>query len=266
LEKIPKRKAKCKSCKKSVYPRKEPLSGEQRLYREGDLFLLEELKALTDGFWNDWYKVNKSVLNARKDLAKEWKVDEVSVSIADARWRKSHTDLADATNKQDWSKVYSAYEALLRQVQRERSQDKTPLVELVAGFIVTGYGHNRLKSDYRMDPGIGKSQTMLIEQLTPEPDSVYALINDTQTAKTYCHLLGVSLETVIKRYKDELNDEAELLRKVMDDRNTETVVQHSFYPTKNTTPPEPKLTRTSTFLIFIIAHAVLGVLAFYTYK
>ncbi|TOB51316.1 hypothetical protein, partial [Vibrio parahaemolyticus] len=70
LERVPKRKAKCKSCKKPIYPRKEPLSGDQRLYREGDLFLLEELKSLADGWWHDWYEANKGVLNARKDLAK----------------------------------------------------------------------------------------------------------------------------------------------------------------------------------------------------
>ncbi|HIF9444301.1 TPA: hypothetical protein ACX6SI_000562 [Photobacterium damselae] len=210
LEKIPKRKAKCKSCKESIYPRKDPLSGEQRLYREGDLFLLEELKALADGWWYDWYdwyEDNKGVLNARKDLAKEWNVDEVNVSIADARWRELHTVLAEATEKQDWCRVYSAYEAMLRLVQREKSQDKTPLEELVAGFLVTGYGRERSINGYLLEHRIGRPQYILIDQLTTEPSEVYALVKGTNTAKTYCTLLNVSLDTVISRYKNELKED-----------------------------------------------------------
>ncbi len=207
LEKIPKRKAKCKSCKNSIYPRKAPLSGEQRLHREGDLFLLEELKALADGWWYDWYENNKGVLNARKDLAKEWNVDEVNVSIADARWRELHTVLAEATEKQDWCRVYSAYEAMLRLVQREKSQDKTPLEELVAGFLVTGYGRERSINGYLLEHRIGRPQYILIDQLTTEPSEVYALVKGTNTAKTYCTLLNVSLDTVINRYKNELKED-----------------------------------------------------------
>lgn len=210
LEKAPKRKAKCKSCKKPIYPRKEPLSGDQRLYREGDLFLLEELKALADGWWYDWYEANKGVLNARKNLAKEWNVDEVNVSIADARWRESHTDLAKATEKQDWDLVYSTYESMLRQVQREKSQEKTPLEELVAGLLVTGYGRERSINGYLMEHRIGRPQYMLIDQLTTDPSEVYELVKGTNTAKTYCSLLNVSLGTVINRYKDELKEDDEI--------------------------------------------------------
>ncbi|WP_191116560.1 hypothetical protein [Vibrio parahaemolyticus] len=210
LKKAPKRKAKCKSCKKPIYPRKEPLSGDQRLYREGDLFLLEELKALADGWWYDWYEANKGVLNARKNLAKEWNVDEVNVSIADARWRESHTDLAKATEKQDWDLVYSTYESMLRQVQREKSQEKTPLEELVAGLLVTGYGRERSINGYLMEHRIGRPQYMLIDQLTTDPSEVYELVKGTNTAKTYCSLLNVSLDTVINRYKDELKEDDEI--------------------------------------------------------
>ncbi|WP_114787623.1 hypothetical protein [Vibrio tetraodonis] len=67
------------------------MSGDERLYREGD-FLLEELKALADVWWHDRYEANKGVLNAREKLAKEWNLDEANVSIAVARWRKSHTN------------------------------------------------------------------------------------------------------------------------------------------------------------------------------
>ena len=264
LEKIPKRKAKCKSCKKSIYPRKEPLSGEQRLYCEGDLFLLEELKALADGWWNGWYEGNKGVLNARKDLAKEWKIDEVNVSIADAKWRSLHTDLADATEKQDWDKVYSTYESMLRQVQRDKSQDKTPLAELVAGFVVTGYGRNRKIGDYTMDHRIGRPQFMLIDQLTTEPDNVYDLIKDTLTAKSYSRLLDVSLDTIIKRYKSELSEETELLREIEHDSNREIVVELSSNPAQNTTPSEPNKTKSPKFWMLVVVLAVLGALALST--
>ncbi|QDE31401.1 hypothetical protein [Shewanella polaris] len=264
LDTIPKRKANCKSCKKSIYPRKDPLSGEQRLYREGDLFLLEELKALADGCWNDWYEGNKGVLNARKDLAKEWEVDEVNVSIADARWRESQTDLVAATEMQDWDKVYSAYESMLRQVKRDKSQDKTPLAELVAGFVVTGYGRNCVIDGYTMKHTICRPQFMLINQLTTDPDNVYDLIKDTHTAKSYCHLLDVSLDTIIKRYKAELNEEAELLREIEHDRNTEVLVELGLNPIQNTTPPEPKKTKSSKFWMLIAVLATLGVLALST--
>ncbi|HIF9316523.1 TPA: hypothetical protein ACX6RJ_003876 [Photobacterium damselae] len=264
-EKIPKRKAKCKSCKKSIYPRKDPLSGEQRLYREGDLFLLEELKALADGWWNDWYEGNNGVLSARKELAKEWNVDEVNVSIADARWRESHTVLAEATEKQDWGRAYSAYESMLRQVQRERSQDRTPLAELVAGFMVIGYGQDRKIGGYAMDHRIGRPQFMLIEQLTTEPDRVYDLIKDTQTAKSYCHLLDVSLDTIIKRYMAELNEEAELVRDFENAGKRDAVVEVNLTPTESalsTTPPMPKKARSSKVWILLVGFIVLGTLIF----
>jgi hypothetical protein len=264
LEKVPKRKAKCKSCKKSIYPRKEPLSGEPRLYREGDLFLLEELKALADGWWKDWYESNKGVLNARKDLAKEWKVDEVNVSIADAKWRGAHTDLAEGNEKQDWDKVYSTYDSMLRQVQREKSQDKTPLAELVAGFVVTGYGRNNVIGGYTMDHTIGRPQFMLIDQLTTEPSEVYDLIKDTHTANSYCRLLDVSLDTVIKRYKAELNDETELLREFKDERSTEVVVELNLSPSQDIAPPKAKETKSSKLWLFIVVVALLGALALST--
>ncbi|GLS91968.1 hypothetical protein GCM10007916_30380 [Psychromonas marina] len=261
LEKIPKRKAKCKSCKKFIYPRKEPLSGDQRLYREGDLFLLEELKALADGWWNDWYESNKGVLSARKYLANEWNMDEVNVSIADARWRESHTDLDAAIEKQDWDKVYSAYENILRQVQREKSQDKTPLAELIAGFMVTGYGRNWIIGGCKMDHRIGRPQFMLIDQLTTEPDNVYNLIKDTHTAKSHCHLLDISLDTIIKRYKAELQREAELQKEFKRDGSSDVIVEVNLNPTVNTALPKPKKTRASNFWILIVVFAVLGALA-----
>ncbi|EHC7286921.1 hypothetical protein [Vibrio parahaemolyticus] len=241
LEKVPKRKVKCKSCKKPIYPRKEPLSGDQRLYREGDLFLLEELKALADGWWHDWYEANKGVLNARKNLAKEWNVDEVNVSIADARWRESHTNLAEATKKQDWDLVYSAYESMLRQVQREKSQDKTPLEELVAGLLVTGYGSDRSINGYLLAHRIGRPQYMLIDQLTTEPSEVYELVKGTNTAKTYCTLLNVSLDTVINRYKDELKEDDEI-RDSLEQKGTPSSATNiaSTLNVVETTPKESK--------------------------
>ncbi|SEL90245.1 hypothetical protein SAMN05216262_13119 [Colwellia chukchiensis] len=209
-EKIPKRKAKCKSCKKPIYPRKDPVSGESRLYREGDLFLLEELKALSDGWWEGWYKENKGVLSARKDLAKEWNIDEVDVSVGDAKWRDSHTRIAEGTEKKDWDKVYCSYQSMLRQVQSEKSEAKTPLPELVAAFMITGYG----RTDNYGSNTIGRPQFMLIDQLTTNPDEVYDLIKDTTAAESYSRLMGVTLDTIIKRYKNELKEEAEMVEEM----------------------------------------------------
>ncbi len=253
LERVPKRKAKCKSCKKPIYPRKEPLSGDQRLYREGDLFLLEELKSLADGWWHDWYEANKGVLNARKDLAQEWNVDEVNVSIADARWRESHTDLAEATEKQDWDLVYSTYESMLRQVQREKSQDKTPLEELVAGLLVTGYGRERSINGYLLEHRIGRPQYMLIDQLTTEPNEVYELVKGTNTAKTYCALLNVSLDTVINRYKDELKEDDEI-RDNLEQKGTPSSATNiaSTLNVVETPPKEPKKNNTASKLPILL--------------
>ncbi|WP_318475664.1 hypothetical protein [Photobacterium leiognathi] len=258
LSKIPKRKAKCQSCKKAIYPRKDPLSGEPRLYREGDLFLLEELKALADGWWNSWYKSNKSILSARKDLANEWGTDEVNVSIEDARWRKLHTDLADGNEKQDWNQVYLAYESILRLVQRERSQEKTPLSELVAGFMVTGYGRNRVIDGYR----IGRPQFMLIEQLTTEPDNVYDLIKDTYTAKSYCNLLDVSLNTIIERYMSELEAEAKLLKEIVNNRNKSVETEVSLNQIETQSSIKPNKIIKSNLLILLILFSMLGLMAF----
>ncbi|WP_222434445.1 hypothetical protein [Vibrio cyclitrophicus] len=51
---------------------------------------------------------------------------------------------------------------------------------------------------------------MLIDQLTTDPSEVYELVKGTNTAKTYCSLLNVSLDTVINRYKDELKEDDEI--------------------------------------------------------
>ncbi|MFS1951421.1 hypothetical protein [Vibrio breoganii] len=260
---MPKRKAKCKSCNKPIYPRIEPLSGEQRLYREGDLFLLEELKALADGWWHDWYEANKGVLNARKVLAKEWNIDEINVSIADARWRESHTNLAEATEKQDWDLVYSAYESMLRQVQREKSKDKTPLEELVAGLLVTGYGRERSVNGYLLEHRIGRPQYMLIDQLTTEPSEVYELVKGTNTAKTYCTLLDVSLDTVINRYKDELKEDGEI-RDSLEQKGTPSSATNltSTLNVMETPPEESKKKNTASKLpiLFLIMAVVILIL------
>jgi hypothetical protein len=216
LEKIPKRKAKCKSCKKPIYPRKDPISEEPRLYREGDLFLLEELKALADDWWDDWYKENKGVLIAREELSNEWNMDLVNVPIADAKWRNYHTKIAEGTESKDWDKVYHSYQAMLRQIQYEESKEKTPLPELVAAFMITGYGREDFFDEHR----IGRPQFMLIEQLTTDPDEVYDLIKNTTAAKSYTKLMNVSFDTIIKRYKAELKDDEDITSEI---QNNETI-------------------------------------------
>lgn len=224
LEKIPKRKAKCAACKKAIYPRKDPLSGESRLYREGDLFLIEELKALSEGWWEGWYQTNKSILKARMDLAKEWGIDEINVLVSDAKWRASHKDLSNGTAKKDWDKVFSVYASMLRQVQNEKNKDKTLLANLVAGFMITGYGRSCELPLFDKIYRVSRPQYMLVDQLSTDPEGIYDLIKDTDAAKTYCHLLDVSLDTIIGRYKAEIKDDEAQFKSFEVKESTKTVL------------------------------------------
>jgi hypothetical protein len=254
IEKLPKRKAKCKSCKAFIYPRKEPLSGKLKLYREGDLFLLEELKALKDGWWQDWYKDNEVVLKAREDLAKEWNVDEVKVSIADAQWRCLNTDIIEGTEKRDWGKVFDAYSSMLRQLKKEERQDASPLNEIVAGFMFTGYGPHQEYSKYNLYSAqfkLHRPQFMLIEQLSTDVDEVFTLIKDTRNSKSYSNLMNVTVEEIFERYKTELNEEAELSEEV---ELSETFVpKHRTNKTNVNVEKKSKILPIFISLIFIVA-------------
>ncbi|MCV2402961.1 hypothetical protein OFY17_08720 [Marinomonas sp. C2222] len=208
LDKIPKRKAKCKSCKKSIYPRNESLSGKIRLYR----FLIEELKALSDGNWEAWFEANGDVLEARKYLAKEWKLDEVNVLVSDAKWRVLNKNLSIGVSQNDWEGVFLTYCSMLRQIQGEKNTNSGLLASLVAGFMISGYGREResifSNSAYR----IGRPQYTLIHQLAINPDDILSLIQETDAGKTYCSLLGGSLNTIIDRYKAEVSEDKEKLK------------------------------------------------------
>ena len=258
LDKIPKRKSKCKSCKADIFPRKEPLSDKPKLYREGDLFLLEELKALKEGWWKGWFSENQVVLKARMDLAKEWKTDEVKIPIADAKWRSLNIEIMEGTEKGDWDKVFYAYTSMLRQLQSEKRQDASPLNEIVAGFMFTAYGR---KQEY-MVLGIGRPQFMLIEQLSTDVDKVYSMIKDSHSAKSYSSLMNVTIEEIFNRYKNELNDEATKMNDFdPDERISETIDKLNV---SNKTVPANAIneSKSNSLKLFIILMIVVGIALF----
>ncbi|RTR39818.1 hypothetical protein EKG38_08510 [Shewanella canadensis] len=258
LEKIPKRKSKCKSCKKPIYPRKEPLSNEYKLYREGDLFLLDELMAFSEGTWDDWYKYNKGILDARKELAVNWKVDETEVPIPDARWRKLNNDLVTSTQEQDWDKLNLTYSDMLYRVSIEDSSAKTPVNELVAGLMVTGY----YKKNYLGEYGSNGPQTSRIALLTTDPDEVYDLIKDTQTAQSCCAMMNISLETIIKRYKAQLIRDNETREEIQQSNGEYKVtLEVDLEPIQKALKTEPKKNKSSNLWIIVIVLVVLGALA-----
>lgn len=258
LDKIPKRKSKCKSCKANIFPRKEPLSDKPKLYREGDLFLLEELKALKDGWWKDWLSENQAVLKARTDLAKEWETDEVKIPIADAKWRSLNTEIMKGSEKGDWNKVFYAYTSMLRQLQCEKRQDASPLNEIVAGFMFTAYGR---KQEY-MKHRIGRPQFMLIEQLSTDVDKVYSMIKDSHSAKSYSNLMNVTIEEIFNRYKKELNDEATIINDFDPDyRISETIVELNV--NNKTAPPNAtNESKSNSLKLFITLMIVVGIALF----
>lgn len=220
LPKIPKRKAKCKSCKKSIFPRVEPLSGESRLVREGDLFLVDEIKALSEGWWLSWYEQNHLILEARADLAQEWGLDVVDVSIEDAKWRSNNSAIVELSEKGDFQGVFYTYIDMLRSLQYRSEAKKAPLAELIGGAIVTGYWsakneHEKLFADHNlqlddMSPTIGRPQYMLFEMIECSGnDEFKAAIINTSTVKSYTQLLNISFEQVWDWYVAELRSESD---------------------------------------------------------
>ena len=85
LQKFPKRKIKCKSCAKPVYPRKNPVTNQVVLIKETDFDRLRELQCYVDGSWESWFSNFFELETIRAQLATEWGLDDAAkVPVADA--------------------------------------------------------------------------------------------------------------------------------------------------------------------------------------
>lgn len=123
LATFPQRKSKCKSCHKSIYSRKEPISGEKRLFKEEDLILYDELKELSLGSW-DWWNANRlEIQQAKLDLASEWGIDASKISDADAKWRIITVKTLECMEIGDWSGYKDMRMEGLRQLDSEGKKD-----------------------------------------------------------------------------------------------------------------------------------------------
>lgn len=131
LAKMPQRKTKCKSCSEFVYPRKEPLSSEKRLFKESELPVYEELKALAENSWESW-RENQEQLKIeqqkretiKQGLASEWGVSVSSVSDSDVEWRLIHDEISIALKIKDWPTYLSLREESIRLLNRERKYEQ----------------------------------------------------------------------------------------------------------------------------------------------
>ena len=122
--KFPQRKTTCQYCKKFIYARKEPLSGEKRLFRDDELTLYDEIKQLSTGGWDWWHEQQNKIAVAREELAKEWDVDPSKINESDARWRIISKETSEALAKQNWPDYLAHRESAIRHLLSEGKKEQ----------------------------------------------------------------------------------------------------------------------------------------------
>lgn len=123
LAKFPQRKTKCKSCNKFIYARKEPLSGEKRLFREDELALYDEIKELSIGSWDWWNEKREKIAKAKEELAQEWQVEPSSITDGDANWRIINSESIRFFASKNWPEYLALKEEAIRQLLSENKRD-----------------------------------------------------------------------------------------------------------------------------------------------
>lgn len=120
LSKFPMRKTVCAVCGNPIYSRKEPISGEKRLYREIDLPLWSELHQHALGTWDWWNNCNIQLSKAKDELSSEWNVPKALISDADANWRILHSRLELAVVNGDIEGYRFQRVEMIRQLIKEK--------------------------------------------------------------------------------------------------------------------------------------------------
>jgi hypothetical protein len=124
LAKFPQRKTKCQACSGQIYSRKEPLSGEKRLFKDSELGVWEELQELSLGSWDWWNDRREKILAAKMQLSTEWGVLADKISDGDAKWRVFMTDIDDALSQGNLARYRSIKVEMVRHLVGEEKYQK----------------------------------------------------------------------------------------------------------------------------------------------
>ncbi len=215
LGKFPVRKVKCKFCGEAIYSRKEPFSGEKRLFKESDLPLFEELTHLKNGSWDWWNRQQQELYNAKMELAKEWSLRVEQISDCDARWRINQNKIANAIRDRRFSELLSWKIDSIRLLCSENK--KAQALFLIPECLVLGYGGPDIAEEIGlrvfldMPKKLGSPQIYLFLSVESDIGKLKQTFYTNEVAKELCVSFDTTLDKVWKGFENEVKQYIKLL-------------------------------------------------------
>ena len=184
LKKAPKRRMKCTFCKKDIYSKVEPLSGEIRLFKENDLKTLEELKAIKENKWDSWYRNNRLLIETKYQLGLEWGIDADNVSNNDAIWRINRSLELKYLRNKNYKSLLDLKVDDIRLLYSENKLEN--VIAIIPEVIVLAYG--RPTKEKQEIIGLYSPVLYLIYKSKKSIEELSKLFIDSVAANTYCEL------------------------------------------------------------------------------
>ncbi|CZO83002.1 MULTISPECIES: hypothetical protein [Legionellaceae] len=181
LVKFPKRKIKCKSCKKNINRGKNYFSGDYLLYDDKNEKLYVELLWLSNGTWKNWFESFDEIEKFKEKLAEAYKYkgNVENIPLNDAIWGKIQKKLVELSSQGDWNGYKWLLESGIRFLNDENNT--AAALPLIYQFIYLSYiVDHSYESEYdslvlfpkQMSTG-GVSLLMTMVEDTPDFDEKY---------------------------------------------------------------------------------------------
>jgi hypothetical protein len=236
LTKFPQRKTKCKTCSGQIYSRKEPLSGQKRLFKENELDLFGELYELSLGTWNWWNDRREGILATKSQLSLEWGIPASKISDGDAQWRIFTRDADDALSNGQLGTYRSVRVEMIRHLMGERRFEEAKGLTPCCIFLAySGYARERTQFEKDIEERMRRSNpktAAFLDQSIRDSCRVYppelslyfglfaslseaehAFLSDTQV-ETYSKSIPVSKEEAWGRFAEDWRQYGEALARL----------------------------------------------------
>jgi len=210
LPKFPSRKTKCKNCQSLIYSRKEPISGEKRLFKEDDLDFHAELTHLKNGSWDWWNAQREEIAEAKLELATEWGSNLENISDTDARWRINQKKTLVAMQGCRYSELLTLKEDAIRLLSSEGANDKA--IKLIPECLALCYAGPSITEEMGLPSllyfpnELGSPQVCLFLHVEPDLEKIELVFKNCDIANKYCELFQRSKEYVWDSFLKEVQE------------------------------------------------------------
>lgn len=139
IAKFPKRKIKCKACKKTINRGKNYFNGDYFLYADKEEKRYIELLWLSNGTWQNWFDSFDEIRKIKKQLAitYKYKGDVENIPLNDVIWAKIQKQLSVLSQKGDWNNYNNLLESGIRFLNGENNTKAA--LPLIYQFIYLSY-------------------------------------------------------------------------------------------------------------------------------